>query len=455
MTRLFRWLVPAFLLPSPAFAELAIERVQADGDLAVDVRLDGAPGDGTTFTAKAPGDDRPTTAVARPLAQDLWLLVDSSTLCQAQQVDGYVNRLVRAVRKQAASDTRVTLVTYTSETSDVLLRDAAPAALEEAHVECERRPMSSSYDAPLARLLAEKKPQDRPLAVWVFTAGNLELSRTTAQALAQRGAELDVVLYNAFIEKDVRPMWQAAQAKLGGLRARLSVLAKPDGAVSFPSERFALRFSAQSAWIGKRTVLTLSALGADGRAVAKAEVLADLPLGGWARFWRRFGRLIATVVSLGLLAAAIYRMVGYYRAPRCARCLRRVSYRLNHCLFCEVASTAFLVGDFRRHTDGFGRGSLPTVVLPLVTPTTEVGTHRRSVIQFPPAGKRQMYFQIRREDGARGARYRLERAFFGRKLDVRVNGVLVADERYLASGDEIRVGDTSMVFRYGGETHAS
>jgi hypothetical protein len=232
------------------------------------------------------------------------------------------------------------------------------------------------------------------------------------------------------------------------------VLAKPEGPVQFPSAAYAVRFAPPHAWLGQTVALELAALGADDKMLARAELTAKLPIGGWAHFWRRFGPLLLAALVLAALLFATVRLVRHYRTPRCKRCERPISFRLKACLFCDADSTAYLVGAFRRRSDGFGRGPLPPVVLPLVAPVTDVGTHRQSAVRFPSNGRRELFFRIYREESALGPRYRLERNRFGRRVDVRVNGHAIAGARYLASGDAIALGDTTLVFRYGGGNHA-
>jgi hypothetical protein len=420
----------------------ATDATQGKADLIVST----LPAEGFSFSMQETETGKQVRLDTRPLPSTLWILLDASALCQSQKMDGYLNRLVRALKRQAHPDTQVTLATYTGEGSESLIHRRRVSEIEDIQVPCASRTYSASYDRTLAQLLRETAAQNpSPLAVWVFSAGNIELSKETAKQIIDRNADIEVTLYNEHVEKEVRTTAEASARLLSGQRFRFQVLPKKD-IVYFPSFRFDGRFSIPLEWSG-RSISTEVRATVGGKELARTSAILKAPPRMGADFYRRYLRRIVAAALLLAIAYGIYRIFRYYRPRHCRQCGLRQPFDWTQCLHCEGATSGVLVGDFRRRSEGFGRAPKKhRTVIPL-TPRFEIGSHSRSAIRLPRrGGKRALYAQIVRHPSPSGSSsFELVRKS---EVVLRVNGIAVERFRYLRAGDRIQIDDTSMFFFY-------
>ncbi len=421
----------------------------SDSQGTVEARVTMVPSEDIEFHVGEPDSNQRVSARATPLPVNLWILVDSAAICQTQKVDTTINQLVHALKRQAHSETLLTVVTYTSEASDFIVRRKPVEEATDFKLDCENRPFSSSYDRHLARLLQEDRSETLPIVAWIFTGGNIDLARGTASLLNARNAEINLVLYNEFIEKEIRPALQSTAALLHGQAFNFNILPKAESGVYFPSLRYQLQFGVRRQWQGRSPLLQFSARTLSANAntyFAKNTLSMSIPLTQTTWFWNKYGRWILLCTLLAALVYLGYRIVRYYQPRCCSRCKRRLSVESPVCLFCEAAVGGVLIGDFRRRIDGFGapvHGRRKVVPLRQMT---ELGTHRRSPILFPRARKRTCFARLVREHVSPGRfGFQLLREPNG-TIDIRVNGKTVKQKRYLAPGDELVIDTTKMTF---------
>src|SRR6185436_811059 len=88
-----------------------------------------------------------------PAAVNLWMLVDTSRVCAVQKFDLYLTSLPPQLKKQMVNDSRLSFVSFTGSTRDILAESAPLDRAESLKVGCESKYLSGSYEESLLRLI--------------------------------------------------------------------------------------------------------------------------------------------------------------------------------------------------------------------------------------------------------------------------------------------------------------
>jgi hypothetical protein len=432
----------AFSLPSSAVVpetkpvQMVVRRINGT---ALDVSVSGAKADPISFWMTEGLTGRTLAAGGNDLPIDLWILVDASALCQSNHLDQYLSGLLVSLKKQVARGSLLSVASFTNSTLEVHHNHRPLADAEAVSLKCDSHLLSSSYEKALARLL-DSQVTDLPTVAWIYTSGNIQLSDAMLKRLAERNVYLNVILYNAILADELKPVVDRQNERLGGDRMQLTGF-NPNAAL-LPERWFRVEYELPEDFAGGTLTFDLAAqMG--GAEVSRQSASATKLKPRTPSFWHRYGKaiLLGTLV-LGVLYL-VYRLVAYYRPRHCSQCKRRLRVGQPTCLFCEAGDVAYLVGRFNwRDRHKANREE----VLPLVSPVIEMGTHRRSRLKLlRPLGKRRArYFRIRREERPnQRVAYRLEPE--GSVL-LTVNGSLQGTPRYLAAGD--RIGTQGFVFTF-------
>ncbi|MCB0418134.1 MAG: hypothetical protein KDD39_10815, partial [Bdellovibrionales bacterium] len=186
---------------------------------------------------------------------NLWLMVDSSTLCRKNNIDERVNRLTRKLKSHLNPDSLVSLVSYTNTTLEIHHNHRPVREMEESIVSCDNSLLSTTFEKPLEHLLSARETSELPTIVWVFTSGNIDLSKEILAQLKKRNVELHIALYNPFVASEIRPVLTEIQDSLGKENVRFSTIAADSPIL--PEMRRRLSFSPPYDLRGKRVRVRL------------------------------------------------------------------------------------------------------------------------------------------------------------------------------------------------------
>ncbi|MEZ4749443.1 MAG: hypothetical protein R3B54_02095 [Bdellovibrionota bacterium] len=379
-------------------------------------------------------------------AVNLWVLVDSSTLCRKNNIDERVNRLTRKLKSHLDSDSLVSLVSYTNTTLEIHHNHRPVREMEDSIVSCDNTLLSTTFEKPLEHLLTARESSELPTVVWVFTSGNIDLSKEVLAQLKKRNAEVHIALYNPFVASEIRPVLSDIQASLGKENVRFSVIASDSPVL--PEMRRRLSFSPPYELRGKRVRVRLQAVSGE-KTVQSSPFNLSVPEGNV--FLERYLRMVLWM-GLALLALWLgYRLVRSYRTKVCADCGRTRRHTDPGCLFCLQDRDAFLIGSFNvRDKHKLGHSDL----VRLVGDSSEIGTHRRSVVSLVKSTqkRRACYVTIIREALPKNRyAYRLVRNASDSSIQISVNSNPIRKDRYLSSGDVLQIDGVEFSFYSGME----
>jgi hypothetical protein len=423
--------------PPRATSHLRVGQTTADEESGViQLGLVAGTGEPQKFKLTSPLFPTALPSQMKPLPINLWMIVDSSQLCVSHHVDDALTSQWATLRKRLPAGSLVSLASFTNSTLEIQVNQQPTtemAELGEGALRCDPRTLSASYEKALTKLLdAKNRAPNLPVVAWVYTSGNIQLSDGVLRRLSQRNISLLVILYNAILTEELRPLVDDENAKTGADRIRLISYDEVD-AERWPERWYEVRFTPPSEFTGGTIPFVATAVGPAGDLGSASGSVKGVG-GGFGTIWDNWGRTAIRWVLVACLLLGFYQLLRYYRVRRCNQCKRRMRVGQPLCLFCETPGEAFLVGAFNAR-DRLKKDHLD--VLPIVGSKLEIGTHRRSGLKMvrPLGARRQRFFQITRDDqGVEWPRYRLMPDGEG---EVAVNGRIQSEARFLAPGDQI------------------
>jgi hypothetical protein len=378
------------------------------------------------------------------IAQNVWILVDSSPLCRAHKVDQRVQSLVRFLKSDLPAPSVVSVVGFTNTTSEIYASQRPVADLEEIQVDCDAKGLSASFENPLLQLMKAKSDASLPVSAWVFTSGNLSLSNATLKAMRSRGITLRLILYNPILEKDLAYGLDEIREALGPEQASMtSVNASDESLVLVPERRLRVEFTAPASREipGQMRKSFTVVVGQKKEVLGRAPFVATIVQSPRSIFIQRCLFCGLILISLISIVFVVYRIVKYYRQPSCPKCKRLIRRRYKLCLYC-AKEQAFFVGK-SNWKEKIKRGKLD--VIPVNDNVTTIGSQRRCDVPVINRQRRVFAKVVREYLGSGKVAYQLISCDAESSL-VRVNGYPVADYRYLGEGDEISVGGLQLIF---------
>lgn len=447
-----KWIFLLFVLgvlgPRNAYtkdgSEIAFESVKTHGgSVSLEVALTQAPSE-VSFTLETLNTQQSFPLKGEGVPKNLWVLVDTSSICRTKGIDSYLNNLMSTLNTQLHRDSLISLVTYNSATVEIQSNHQPILDHPAMRVICEDQRLSTSYEVALKALLRNQHISSLPTVVWVFTSGNIELSSSMLDELSKGDLRLQLFLYNPIVIEAIRGTLNSSQRRLGEEKFRYSPFSLE--AQTLPEIWSVLRFDPPGNLLGTKIAANLIAKSGDKILASKTVELTLPKSSGWI-FWNKHGKKILLLATLLLLCYAGFRIWRFYQPHYCAHCKKRLSFPYRGgCKFCLADGDAFLVGRFNL-VDPKKVGKQD--VIRLYGDQTEIGTHRRSVIRMasPKKQKRRCLAKIQKETiDAKRTAFVLLKSPRTQDLPVYINDILVDKFRYLASGDTIRIQETEFLF---------
>ncbi len=411
--------------------------VAKDGKVTGEMSLTKAPSGKIDVKARQSVTGESLGVAAHSMPVNLWILVDASQLCQVNKIDQYLGAQLTELKRTLHPKSTLSVASFTNTSLEVPHTHQLIGDVEDIGLRCDPKLLSTSYEKALSRLMETATSDQTTTMVWIYTSGNVSLSDKMIASLQSKKINLHLILYNAILENDIRPLIVQANLKLGNDRVQLSVLNPQNGFV--PERLLGISIDAPNFFNGGNLPLAVTA-SVDGKEVAVDQATVAMPVSG--DFWPRNRIWILSVLALLVVAYLAYRVIRFYKAKFCKACGHRMRHTDEMCLFCQKSGQAFLVGRFNiADRKKFNRVD----VLPLVAPVVELGSHRRSKVKWlkVPGKRRSVYLTIERDVVSGKNAYRAKGNVLG---NVQVNGVPLAEPRYLAPGDEIQIDGVSMTF---------
>jgi len=434
------WIASCFLLPTIAYAaaDLIVTKSESKvGTVAMEVSLLRGPGEGVQFSALDSMQKQSLSVSATAVPVNLRVLVDTSALCHALQIDRHASEMLSLVKRTFAKGSVVSVVGFNNNGIEMFEDQTSLGDWKGTTIACKGAALASSYEKAL--LASFKRTNGAlPNVVWLLTSGNVGLSKDAAAMLKGQGASLSVMLHNPILEKEIRPLVDQTASQVGAGKVYFSVVPAASPA-SLPEQRFQLALTVPGTSTSSKALVDVTA-SRGGQRIASENVAVEMAVDPLRKILTWSAIVMGIALVIALIAYAVRAVIRYYRPRHCSKCQRRLRFSDPHCLFCQAEESAYLIGDFNwRDRRKHGHRD----VVSLVKAETEVGTHRKSVLPLiAPVGKRRECLAkiIREADSA----YRLEAQ--STVASIRVNGHLLKDRRYLASGDVIQIGGREVTF---------
>lgn len=366
----------------------------------------------------------------------LWMLVDTAQLCTISKLDKTLPELIARMKSTLHSHTQLSLVSYSSQGLEMITQNTRLASLDGMPLRCETAGVSMSFEKPLQRLL-DAPQSSLPVRVWVFSSGNITLSKEMQRKLSEKKIRVTIFLYNPALERELRPFLDSYPLAAEGLLALRPYVA---GKATVPEQWFTVTARAPSRLAGKITSFRVEARGEGFEAMATSASLV---------LTANTVSILDRVTFIGLILAAflftafvIYRTVCYFRPRSCAGCKRRLRFGQKICFFCEREKGLFLIGSLRG-IDRRREGAIE--VVPFQTDRLDLGSHRRSAIPLPRVkGKgRRKYLSLLCDRVASGAN-RVRAVPSDTSIPIFVNGRRLVESRDLAIGDRLQIGPVEL-----------
>lgn len=427
----------------PAGASLRLGQVSGagNGEAEIHLSLVGGAEEPTGFKVTSPLFPSSLAIQSRALPINLWLIVDSAQLCASHHVDETISSQWATLKKKLPAGSRVSLVSFTNSTMELEANQTPVSEMGDIAIHCDGGSLSASYERALTKMMdATLIDPDLPTVAWIYSSGNIQLSKPVVKRLASRQVTSLVILYNPILAQELGPLVDEENDWMGADRIRLVGFDSTNALLS-PERWYQIKFGLPADFAGGTVPFAVSALLPSGP--VNISGMANQVSPTKPNFWSSWGRQIFFWTGVILLVAAISLIIRYYRVRRCSKCRLRMRVGQKQCLFClpQGSFEAFLVGAFnvrdRRKMDRLD-------VLPITGKSFEMGTHRRSRHRLLRlrGTRRQRYFQVVREDrDSELPKYRLMP-----DTDVWVNGRLQKNVRFLASGDQIESGGWKFTF---------
>src|SRR5688572_18307563 len=110
-------------------ADLKVMDVSSAGrGLSIEAALRGATAEKPNFRVKNSAGEAFTVS-AKAVPMNLWILVDSSSLCQAFKMDKYLSTLFSKLPGLLSPETLLTVVAYTSDSKTIVAKGVSPAGV--------------------------------------------------------------------------------------------------------------------------------------------------------------------------------------------------------------------------------------------------------------------------------------------------------------------------------------
>jgi hypothetical protein len=119
-------------------------------------------------------------------AVNLGILIDNSTACDAKDLEPQLNELLGHLKKEANAKSMVSIMSYHSDTMQILQKQKEVASLEDIDVKCTGKSLSASFEKPLLMMLQSMPKSSQGTYFWVLTSGNIKLSEAGLKSFANR-----------------------------------------------------------------------------------------------------------------------------------------------------------------------------------------------------------------------------------------------------------------------------
>lgn len=373
-------------------------------------------------------------------ALHLGVIVDNASLCKPLGIDAAVLKLLSSLPQTLNRTSRVTVISFSGHTLEVLGQALPVADVRKLRLNCEPRAVSGSPEKALGRFIVTEEIENLPKVAWLFSSGNLRMQPAALQSLKKSGVPIDVFLYNRTLGPALSVIAEEQAKELRDGQYHYQVVSAAE--VGTPTPYYSVRATIPDFVEGGPTGVKFAAMKGD-EAVASSSQILELPKApdtSWIR--TALLSLLGAALAIGL----VMLLMRVFRRRVCAQCGLPLAADRKQCSFPHTTGDAALIGTWLT-VDEDTRDRKKVVRLD--KEVVEIGTHRRSHIPLvrPKSLRRACLAKIRRISLGNGqVAYRIEPTGPRGYAALFRNGNPILQPRNLAHGDVIQIGDTQVSF---------
>jgi hypothetical protein len=383
----------------------------------------------------------------KPRAQNLWILIDSSALCETYKMDSYVSSVIAQLPKLLNDESLVSIISFTQDGKNILATNTPPNALGELKVECQPGTLSASFDEPLEQLLASSVKNNLPTHVWAYSSGNISLSPQTKQHILDKNIGLNLSLYVPLVFQDLQPLFASTSKALGDnfFYSILKQDIKSDSKTNIiiPERLFSGEFYPSINAQGATKSFKIEAIksGKEGSLITSTQFHA-LVRKGW------FLALLESVIFRTILLLTglymLFCMIRKYIPKKCLKCHRTLKFKEDCCLFCNDNQNPSLLIHEKV------KDKYETKSMAVINSNFTLYEGRYGLTQKGPQKKALLRIEKRIQQGQEAfALFPINSQKNVEKTFLAHNGRPLITPLFLASGDTLSVNSTQITFLLG------
>jgi hypothetical protein len=430
-------------------AKIFVGAIETSGsDVSLDLQVQNAPKDQFDLRFYLDGK-RHKGVKARKRPVNLWVLMDSSAVCQAFQFDKFGKNVVSLLKKSLHKDSVVSIISYRrGKQFDFHNHRPISAITDVLNFECESSG-SESYEQALRGLLKEKNKSNLPTYLWVFSSGNALISKSLSQEMKKKKIHTHLFVY--LTGRELAPVVKASNRLLGADLFSFHQAKVEDLLKIIPANFYDVKVGIPRALRGENRDLKIEVVSKE-QAIAEKSFKVLVERG---KFFDLIQNIIYAVYALALLLVFyfIYRFIKHFLPSKCMSCGAYKRHKDEFCLSCEKGIQGWLIIEPK-----FGESPHPIVKPFGDKGAVKIGTSPRCKIELEkgPSGQDLVYFTLNSESlRVAGRAIYIEPNQFQKNLNMRINGALLQKKRYISSGDTLSVPGYDISLFINREDHAS
>ena len=363
--------------------------------------------------------------------QKIWLLVDSSKLCQTYKVAEYTSLLLDYFKRILSSGSTISVVEYVSGEIRTRVSEQVISETSGYQVQCQPGALSSNYEQALQSLIEQNKGKNLPDSIWILSSGNVKVSEKIQDFFQRNNLRVHIGLYNPFIQNVVGPILLKQPVTYSSMwNNDLSTAISPPFSIQ-------MEVNVPDHFLDKKTEFTIELKSSDV-VLAKTERLATIQSQGWTRWVKEYA-IWALWILLGLVALlGIFLIVRRIRKPICSKCNTVVRSDDRVCFNCEDG--AFLL----QHQEKKEK------LIPISPKGLTFGSSRKANIRVhSPKIRRSPEYRIvptAIKDGR--YLYEIQPSARSKKPPLFINGVPITKDRLIGHADQMTIDGSTYTFLY-------
>jgi hypothetical protein len=437
----FLFCLGALIEPPVAYSQIRVTPVQVENEQMVYHLSFGSTPEGSIDFQVLDQTGKPIEHRVELLPVRLWMMIDHASQCSSTKLVSYLNRFLPTLKSRLHPDSLISIGTFSSSQKKIHLSDVKAGHLKNHPFQCDSQALSSSY-GPLLKLMSEKKEIDSlPKLIWVFSSGNVSLDSEEITLLKSLNSPVSIYLYNSFLIDQANLIVSQLSQSLGEEKIALTPIEPETQGNTIPQLLFQLKINPPLNLAGNSQLFKVIA-SQNGKEIAQSSFIAEVPNRSQYPWTQRYFLFLIIGIGFVSLIGIFIFLRRFYQPLTCPECHRSVRRAQQFCLFCRKSGDAFLIEKTRL---------LREKICLIQNKIQDIGWHSDSPFKILRLKSEACLPVVRIEEiqlDPQTKVYRLKRLDSQSKIRVAVNECSVSDERYLKSGDRIRLRNCQLIFYF-------